>query len=125
MKMEEELVKSANEASALVRETTEIFKKSIGVYFLRVTEQLRAAVATAENGKISAQGQRQIATVSEEMVVVRKMIERHKAILQRSMKVAIHKGAAKAYDRLEVALERLNEESKDFQEKLRKLASGK
>jgi hypothetical protein len=66
-----------------------------------------------------------LAAVSEEMTAVGKMIGRHKAIINRVMKVTIHKNEAKAYERLDAALDRMKKESDMYQEKLRRLATGK
>jgi hypothetical protein len=125
VKSEEEVAKHVQETAALVRETTDIFKQSISIYFSRVAEQLRATVKKAENGKITAQGQKELAVVSEEMMAVRKMIERHKGIINRVLKVAIHKNEAQAYERLDAALDRMKKESDGYREKLRQLSTGK
>jgi hypothetical protein len=125
MTSEEEAIKHANETSALIRETTEIFRQSIGVYFSRLARQIRDIVKKTENGKFTAEGEKDLAAISEELIAVRDMITRHKVILERALKVAVHKGQAKAYERLRVALDRLREESEKYQGKLRKIASVK
>jgi hypothetical protein len=121
----EELVKSAHETSALIQETTQIFRQSISIYFSRVAEQIRAAGKKQENGKISAAGQKELAVVADEISAVLDMISRHKFILQRALKVVVHKNEAKAYERLRVALDRMKEESERYQKQLRRLANAK
>ena len=58
MKTEEELEKHTNETSALIRDTTQIFRQSISIYFSRLARQLRDVVKKVENGKFTAEGQK-------------------------------------------------------------------
>jgi uncharacterized membrane-anchored protein YhcB (DUF1043 family) len=125
VKSEEEVQKHVRETAELIGETTDIFKKSLSIYLSRVAEQLRAMVEKAENGKITAEGQKQLAVVSEEMTALSKMIARHKGIISRVMKVTIHKNEAKSYERMDAALDRMKKESDVYREKLRQLATKK
>jgi len=122
---EQGLVKRTNETAALIRETTEIFRQSISIYFSRLARQLRDVVKKVENGNFTAEGQKDLATISDELIAVRDMITRHKVIIERAHKVAVHKSQAKAYERLDAALDRLRKESETYQQNLRKIAEAK
>jgi hypothetical protein len=124
-KTRDEIVQRAQEASALVRETTQIFRQSVGIYFSRVADQMRAVVKRAKDGKITPEGRKELDAISEEMTVVLDMIRRHKVILERTMKVAVHKNQAKAYERLRSTLDRMKQESETYQKKLRQIAETK
>jgi hypothetical protein len=122
---EEEMIKPLDETSALIRETTEIFRQSISVYLSKLVRQIRDVVKKVENGKFTAEGQKDLAAISEELIAVQDMIARHKAINPRALKVVVHKSQAKAYERMSVVLDRMKKGSEEYQKELRQIASVK
>lgn len=122
---EEEMQKTVDETTALLRETAGVFNESIRGYFVTLAADIKRCAKTGVGGKLSAEALKELASISADSVKIKNLIMRHSIITQRALKVVVHKNEVKAYERLRTALDRMQQEAKDFQAEMRKLAIGK
>ncbi len=121
MKSEEEAQKLVDDTSAVIRTGHAEFNRLVREYVSNISATLKSVVKQCGDkstiGEAIADGKK----IADSMRAFTMVTKRHKSLMDRATKVVVHKNEVKAYDRMEVALDRLKKESKALQADVQKL----
>jgi hypothetical protein len=123
LKKEEEVQKSVNETTALLREALDDFRRCFQDYTKSMSEELlKVTSEIAHDHTITSAKKDELTAVVGSLNECVTVMKRHISHIQRGMKVVQHKNEVHANDRLVAALERMKRTTRDFQENMERLA---
>jgi hypothetical protein len=123
MKKDNEVEKSVRETTDLIKETREVFQRSVSIYLDSLTEDLERCMEKLRREGKTAEVLNELAAIAESTKKPLAAMRKNEIRRTRALKVVPHKNEAHANDRLLAALERMKRDAKDFEDKMEELAA--
>jgi hypothetical protein len=125
MKKDNEVEKKTRETTALLKETLDVFARSFAVWSDSIVSDLKQY-----EEKLREEGPKDIVineltTITESVNELLATMKQNSIRRARALKVVLHKKEAHASDRLVAALNRMEQDAKEFQSKMQALAKAK